>query len=220
MPKKVKGDYSTARGISFSKIQKLWTVSVKGQIISYHATEKEAIKAREKYLKENGLVDVKVKGGFKTITIEEKNRLKEKAKSKKKSSDIKSISPKSSLKKEIENSSKQKSAEKNTKPSYYDVFDKNKSTKDNKVKFVNGSKVKDNNKNKKVKVSDGNRVSKKNKSKSAKISKKKSSKYDGVYYEEGLFMWSAEVDGKHLGLFSSEKEAYEKREEYIKNKSN
>ena len=223
MPKKIKGVYSTARGISFSKIQKLWTVSVKGQIISYHASEKEAIKAREKYLKENGLVDVKVKGGFKTITIEEKNRLKEKAKSKKKSSDIKSISPKSSLKKEIEKSSSKHDSNNSNlnKPSYYDVVGTtNKSTKDNKVKVVKGSKVKDNNKNKKVKISNGNRVSKKNKSKSATISKKKSSKYDGVYYEEGLFMWSAEVDGKHLGLFSSEKEAFEKREEYIKNKSN
>ena len=32
-------------------------------------------------------------------------------------------------------------------------------------------------------------------------------------------MWSAEVDGKHLGLFPTEEEAYEKREEYIKNRS-
>ena len=32
-------------------------------------------------------------------------------------------------------------------------------------------------------------------------------------------MWSAEVDGKHLGLFPSEEEAHEKRKEYIKSKS-
>ena len=32
-------------------------------------------------------------------------------------------------------------------------------------------------------------------------------------------MWSAEVDGKHLGLFPTEEEAHEKRAEYIKNRS-
>ena len=82
VPNKVKGDYSKARGISFSKIQKLWSVSVKGQIISYHASENEAIKARKVYLKEHDLVDVKVNGGFKTISIEERNRLRAKSKEK------------------------------------------------------------------------------------------------------------------------------------------
>ena len=34
-----------------------------------------------------------------------------------------------------------------------------------------------------------------------------------------IMMWSAEVDGKHLGLFPTEEEAHEKRAEYIKNRS-
>ena len=118
--------------------------------------------------------------------------------------------------------------------SYYDLFksEDSKEEEKKKVKIVNGSKV-ESKSAKKVKVSGGNRVSKKHKSKSnsndkshskksksSGINKKKSSKYEGVFYEDGLFMWSAEVDGKHLGLFASEKEAYEKREEYIRNKSN
>ena len=281
MPKKVQGHYSKARGISFSKIQKLWSVSVKGQIISYHPSEDDAIKARKKYLKAHGLVDVKVKGGFKTITIEEKERLQEKArlKKEKKKEEIKTISSNSSLKNELKKdefkrikedskyskststsesqsgkSSRPKSDKSNDNLSYYDVFNKEENDKKNKVKVVNGSKVQKTKPTKKVKVSGGNRVSKRHKSKSSSksvsnaskktkpsssksasnvsnkskkskksksaINKKKSSKYEGVFYEEGLFMWSAEVDGKHLGLFSSEKEAYEKREEYIKNKSN
>ena len=281
MPKKVQGHYSKARGISFSKIQKLWSVSVKGQIISYHPSEDDAIKARKKYLKAHGLVDVKVKGGFKTITIEEKERLQEKArlKKEKKKEEIKTISSNSSLKNELKKdefkrikedskyskststsesqsgkSSRPKSDKSNDNLSYYDVFNKEENDKKNKVKIVNGSKVQKTKPTKKVKVSGGNRVSKRHKSKSSSksvsnaskktkssssksasnvsnkskkskksksaINKKKSSKYEGVFYEEGLFMWSAEVDGKHLGLFSSEKEAYEKREEYIKNKSN
>ena len=78
-------------------------MSVKGRIISYHATENEAIKARKEYLKENGLVDVKVKGGFKTITIAERDRLRAKAKEKKesKSKTIKSIDSKSNIKDEM-----------------------------------------------------------------------------------------------------------------------
>ena len=285
MPPKVKGHYSKARGISFSKIQKLWTASVKGHIISYYATEEEAIKARQKYLKEHDLVDVKVKGGFKTISLEEKAKLEEKARKKKENpkykEDIKTISATSSLKNELkkdeakkikENLNKHDSSDSvsssssdskvgsslgsksvssldskvasssgsvetktnQTKLSYYDVFKGEKDSKEDenkKVKIVNGSKVKSESA-KKVKVSGGNRVSKKHKSKnnsnvksnkkskSSAINKKKSSKYEGVFYEEGLFMWSAEVDGKHLGLFASEKEAYEKREEYIRNKSN
>ncbi|MBQ3472843.1 MAG: hypothetical protein IJH35_02050 [Methanobrevibacter sp.] len=224
MPRKIGGAYSKARGISFSKIQKLWTVSVKGQIISYHASENEAIKARKDYLKANDLVDVKVKGGYKTITIEERNRLRAKAKEKKEnrseSKPIKTISSKSSIKKEItkNNDFNNKSNKKSNKLDYAKEFE-NKS----KVKVKDGNKVSQEKENKKVKVSGGTRVSKNKSEKSKKsgstINKKKSSKYEGVFYEDGLFMWSAEVDGKHLGLFPSEEEAHEKREEYIKNRS-
>ena len=220
MPAKVKGDYSKARGISFSKIQKLWTVSVKGQIISYHATENEAIKARKEYLKENDLVDVKVKGGFKTITIEERDKLRAKAKNKSnkkenQSKSIKSIDSKSSIKEEINRNNG--SNKKSNKMDYAKEFD-NENRK--KVKVSDGNKVSKEKSNKKVKVSGGSRVSKDKSSKSEpSINKKKSSKYEGVFYEDGLFMWSAEVDGKHLGLFPSEEEAHEKRKEYLKSKS-
>jgi hypothetical protein len=231
-PKKVKGAYSEARGISFSQIQKLWSVSVKGQIISYHETENEAIKARKDYLKENGLVDVKVKGGFKTITLKERDRLREKAKEKSKDNKtkkIKTIDLKSSIKDEMANksdiskksgNSKSTSSKKSNKLDYAKEFEnENKS----KVKVKDGNKVSSEKATKKVKVNKGERVGK-NKSKKSKksqsaISKKKSSKYEGVFYEDGLFMWSAEVDGKHLGLFPSEEEAHEKREEYIKSSS-
>ena len=231
MAKKVDGVYSKARGISFSRIQKLWSVSVKGQIISYHATENEAIKSRKDYLKENGLVDVKVKGGFKTITLEERDRLraksKEKANKKTKSKTIKSIDSKASIKTELNKKSKIDSNKKSNKLDYGNEFNtENKS----KVKVVDGNKISSEEKTKKVKVSGGSRVSKNKSNKSSKnknnneksestINKKKSSKYKGVYYEDGLFMWSAEVDGKHLGLFPTEEEAHEKREEYIKNSS-
>ena len=232
MPKKVKGDYSKARGISFSKIQKLWSMSVKGQIISYHASENEAIKARKDYLKENGLVDVKVKGGFKTITLEERDKLrakaKEKANKKDKSKSIKSIDSKSSIKEEMakSTSSKDKGKKKSNKLDYGKEFNEENK---NKVKVIGGKKVSEQKETKKVKVRGGTRVSKnksngqkrsdKSKKPEALINKKKSSKYEGVFYEEGLFMWSAEVDGKHLGLFPSEEEAHEKREEYIKSSS-
>ena len=230
MPKKVKGDYSKARGISFSKIQKLWSMSVKGQIISYHSTENEAIKARKEYLKENDLVDVKVKGGFKTVTLDERDRLRAKAKenaSKKKNNTktIKTINSKSNIKEEMNKTSaksKDNDSKKKSKLDYGNEFnDQNK----NKVKVVGGKKVSTPEKTKKVKVRGGTRVSNKpngsNKSKKSEslINKKKSSKYEGVFYEDGLFMWSAEVDGKHLGLFPSEEEAHEKREEYIKSNS-
>ena len=216
MPRKIGGAYSKARGISFSKIQKLWTVSVKGQIISYHSTENEAIKARKDYLKANDLVDIKVKGGYKTITIEERDRLRAKAKEKKEnksaSKPIKSISSKSSIKDEI---SKNDDTLKKSKLDYAKEFENK-----NKVKVQDGNKVSKDKNNKKVKVSGGTRVSKSKSKKSlTTINKKKSSKYEGVFYEDGLFMWSAEVDGKHLGLFPSEEEAHEKREEYIKNRS-
>lgn len=242
MPKKVKGVYSKARGISFSKIQKLWSMSVKGQIISYHGSENEAIKARKDYLKENGLVDVKVKGGFKTITIKERDKLrakvKEKNKKKNKSKPIKSIDSKTSIKSELNklnesnksssNSSNKRNSNfqtKSNKLSYAKEFSNENKNKE-KIKVKDGKKISEEKSNKKVKLNKGSRVSKNNSKKSNKskksqssISPKKSSKYEGVFYEEGLFMWSAEVDGKHLGLFSSEKEAHEKREEYIKNRS-
>lgn len=71
---------------------------------------------------------------------------------------------------------------------------------------------------KKVKVKDGKRVSKSSKkSKTVKVNRK-ASKYEGIYYEEGLFMWSAEVDGKQLGLFESAEEAKKQRDQYLKNK--
>ena len=210
MPRKIGGTYSKSRGISFSKIQKLWSVSVKGQIISYHSTENEAIKARKDYLKQNGLVDVKVKGGYKTITIEERDKLRAKAKEKNenKSKPIKSIDSKSSIKDEI--------TQKSSKLDYAKEFENERK---NKVKVKEGNKVSSDKTNKKVKVSGGSRVSKKSKKSESAINKKKSSKYEGVFYEDGLFMWSAEVDGKHLGLFPSEEEAHEKRKEYIKSKS-
>ncbi|MBQ2961744.1 hypothetical protein [Methanobrevibacter sp.] len=212
MPRKIGGAYSKSRGISFSKLQKLWTVSVKGKIISYHSTENEAVKARKDYLKSNGLVDVKVKGGYKTITIEERDRLREKAKEKVNKSNvskpIKTIDSKSSIKDEIDKKDSK------SKLDYAKEFEnKNK----NKVKVQDGNKVSSEKAKRKVKVSGGAKVSK-SKSGSATIHKK-ASKYEGVYYEDGLFMWSAEVDGKHLGLFDTEEEAHKKREEYIKNRS-
>ena len=202
MPRKIGGAYSKARGISFSKIQKLWSASVKGQIISYHATENEAIKARKDYLKENDLVDDKVKGGYKTITLEERDKLrakaKENAKKTKSSKPIKSIDSKSSIKKEM---AKGNESNKKSKLDYAKEFKKD--NEKSKVKVENGNKVSSQKAKKKVKVSGGAKVSKSKKSEST-LSQKKSSKYEGVFYEEGLFMWSAEVDGKHLGLFPTE----------------
>ena len=233
-PKKVDGLYSKARGISFSKIQKLWSMSVKGQVISYHATENEAIKARKDYLKEHELVDVKVKGGFKTITLKERDKLRAKAandKKKTKSKPIKSIDSKSSIKKELNKSEKSsrkstKSKESNNKSNKLSYAEEFKNKDKEKVKVEDGKKVSKEKSGKKVKVSKGSRVSKNNsknsknsKKSESSLNKKKSSKYKGVFYEEGLFMWSAEVDGKHLGLFPSEEEAHEKREEYIKSRS-
>ena len=219
MPKKVNGVYSKARGISFSKIQKLWSMSVKGRIISYHETENEAIKARKDYLKENDLVDVKVNGGFKTITLEERDRLRAKAKEKKdtKSKTIKSIDSKSNIKKEMDKGTAKSKDDDYNKLDYGKKFNiENKK----RVKVSEGNKVSDEKTVRKVKVSEGSRVSKNKSDKSeSSINKKKSSKYEGVFYEEGFFMWSAEVDGKHLGLFTSEEEAHEKRQEYIKNRS-
>ena len=164
--------------------------------------------------------------------------MKAKEKKEKSAKIIKSIDSKSSIKDEINKN--MDSTKSSNKLDYANEFDnENKS----KVKVVGGNKVSAEKPKKKVKVTGGSRVSKNksnksysskksgsnnsnisnkskksNKSESA-INKKESSKYKGVFYEEGLFMWSAEVDGKHLGLFPSEEEAHEKREEYIKNRS-
>ena len=172
------------------------------------------------------MVDVKVKGGYKTITLEERDKLrakaKENAKKTKSSKPIKSIDSKSSIKKEI---AKTDNSNKKSKLDYAKEFkkgnEKNKvKVEKNKVKVENGNKVQKEKAKKKVKVSGGAKVSKsKSKKSDSTLSQKKSSKYEGVYYEEGLFMWSAEVDGKHLGLFPTEEEAHEKRAEYIKNRS-
>ena len=111
---------------------------------------------------------------------------------------------------------KSKDSNKKSKLDYAKEFKKD--TEKNKVKVESGNKVQKEKAKKKVKVSGGAKVSKSKKSDST-LSQKKSSKYEGVFYEEGLFMWSAEVDGKHLGLFPTEEEAHEKRAEYIKNRS-
>lgn len=213
LPPKVDGSYSKENGISFSRIQKLWTASVKGRLIAYYPSEKAAVKGRKKYLKAHDLVDIEVENGYRTISKKEHEALKSK------SSDASNSKSKNSL-----DSSKSKSSLKSSKSPdgiKQKSFENSKSKSANdsgktKVKVEKGSKV-SNKASKKVKVSGGNRVSKKSKSTSA-ISKRKSSKYEGVFYEEGLFMWSAEVDGKHLGLFSSEKEAHQKREEYLKSR--
>ena len=191
------------------------------------------------------MVDVKVNGGFKTISIEERNRLRAKSKekeikskSKKSKQSIKSIDSKASIKNEINksknlNNLSNKSSNKSKLNSNKSLTNDTKSKKSNKldyakefkkeneakVKVVGGNKVSKDKNNKKVKVTNGTRVSKKSKKSSSTINKKESSKFKGVFYEEGLFMWSAEVDGKHLGLFPTEEEAHEKREEYIKNRS-
>ena len=216
IPPKVDGGYSKENGISFSRIQKLWTASVKGRLIAYYPSEKAAVKGRKKYLKAHDLVDIEVENGYRTVSKKEYENLKSK-----------SLSDSKSKKESLESSNSRKASSKSS--SYQDGFKSksnenlkqksSKNSKKSKVKVEKGSKVSKNT-SKKVKVSGGQRVSKKKKSKSKTISKRKSSKYEGVYYEEGLFMWSAEVDGKHLGLlFSSEKEAHQKREEYLNSRS-
>ena len=112
--------------------------------------------------------------------------------------------------------SKGKDSNKKSKLDYAKEFKKD--DEKSKIKVEGGNKVSSQKAKKKVKISGGAKVSKSKKSEST-LSQKKSSKYEGVFYEEGLFMWSAEVDGKHLGLFPTEEEAHEKRTEYIKNRS-
>ena len=222
LPPKVDGGYSKENGISFSRIQKLWTASVKGRLIAYYPSEKAAVKGRKKYLKAHDLVDIEVENGYRTVSKKEYENLKSKSSLDSKSKNLKSKSKKESL--ESSNSSKSSSKSSGSSDGFKSKSNENLNPKSHensqksKVKVENGSKVSKNT-SKKVKVSGGQRVSKKKKSKSKTISKRKSSKYDGVFYEEGLFMWSAEVDGKHLGLFSSEKEAHQKREEYLNSRS-
>jgi len=277
LPPKVNGHYSKYNGISFSRIQKLWTASVKGQIIAYYNSEKAAVKGRNKYLKKHNLVDLKVKGGFKTITNDELDKIKSKNANENSKSNSKHI-------KSIKSTSNSKSHFKKSIKSSKDTSPKPEQPK-SKVKIINGSKVSNKPKNKTVKIQNGQRISKNkngknktisnksnhknknnsnnkntnnknninrnninknnknknnnrinknksqnkslgfkfnNKSKSnfkPNLSKKKSSKYEGVFYEEGLFMWSAEVNGKHLGLFESEQQAHEKRLEYLNRNS-
>ena len=216
------GGYSKENGISFSRIQKLWTASVKGRLIAYYPSEKAAVKGRKKYLKAHDLVDIEVENGYRTVSKKEYENLKSKSSLDSKSKNLKSKSKKESL--ESSNSSKSSSKSSGSSDGFKSKSSENlkpkssENSQKSKVKVENGSKVSKNT-SKKVKVSGGQRVSKKKKSKSKTISKRKSSKYDGVFYEEGLFMWSAEVDGKHLGLFSSEKEAHQKREEYLNSRS-
>ena len=222
LPPKVDGGYSKENGISFSRIQKLWTASVKGRLIAYYPSEKAAVKGRKKYLKAHDLVDIEVENGYRTVSKKEYENLKSKSSLDSKSKNLKSKSKKESL--ESSNSSKSSSKSSGSSDGFKSKSSENlkpkssENSQKSKVKVENGSKVSKNT-SKKVKVSGGQRVSKKKKSKSKTISKRKSSKYDGVFYEEGLFMWSAEVDGKHLGLFSSEKEAHQKREEYLNSRS-
>ena len=236
IPPKVDGGYSKENGISFSRIQKLWTASVKGRLIAYYPSEKAAVKGRKKYLKAHDLVDIEVENGYRTVSKKEYEKKSKNLKSKSKKESLESSnSSKSSSKisgssdgfKSKSNENLKQKSSKNSKKSKVKVekgskVSKNtskkqkssKNSKKSKVKVEKGSKVSKNT-SKKVKVSGGQRVSKKKKSKSKTISKRK----EGVYYEEGLFMWSAEVDGKHLGLFSSEKEAHQKREEYLNSRS-
>lgn len=178
--------YSDEEGISFSKINKMWTVSAKGVIVGYYPSEKDAIKMRDNYYKKHGLV-LKSKNNDGNNSLNADAKLN---KTKNNKTDIYSNTKTLKTKKSTSNNSKNKSS-----------------------KLDYGSKYKKSDKNK-VKVKDGKRVSKK--SKTVKV-KRKASKYEGVYYEEGLFMWSAEVNGKELGLFESAEEAKKQRDEYLKN---
>ena len=196
IPPKVDGGYSKENGISFSRIQKLWTASVKGRLIAYYPSEKAAVKGRKKYLKAHDLVDIEVENGYRTVSKKEYENLKSK-----------SLSDSKSKKESLESSNSRKASSKSS--SYQDGFKSksnenlkqksSKNSKKSKVKVEKGSKVSKNT-SKKVKVSGGQRVSKKKKSKSKTISKRKSSKYEGVYYEEGLL-------------------AHQKREEYLNSRS-
>ncbi len=185
--------YSDEEGISFSKINKMWTVSAKGVIVGYYPSEKDAILMRDSYYKKHGLV------------------LKSKNNDKNNSFGGNSISNKNkNVNNYISSSNKSVKNKKSTQNS--------KSKSKTKSKLDYGSQYKKTDKSpEKVKVKDGKRVSKSSKkSKTVKV-KRKASKYEGVYYEEGLFMWSAEVNGKELGLFESAEEAKKQRDEYIKN---
>ncbi|MDO5849825.1 MAG: hypothetical protein Q4P14_01295 [Methanobacteriaceae archaeon] len=182
------GKYSNHIGISFSKINKMWTVSAKGQIVGYCTSEKDAILMRDSYYKNHGLI-IKYKNNDKN------NQFNKKDNSNKFKNTGKDISSSNNNRK----SSKSSKNIKSEKLSYGSKYKKEKP---------------------KVKVQDGKRVSKLSKAKKDVKVNRKASKYEGVYYEEGLFMWSAEVDGKELGLFASEDEAKQKRDEYLKLRNN
>lgn len=177
--KNKKRGYSDYDGISFSKIHRLWTANVNGQIIGYYGSEKKALMAKKDYILSNNSKSTNVHKSKKTSI---------------KSKSTKNLS--------------------SNKLAYGNKFKK---SKNNVIESKSKSKLQSKNKNKIVKVINGSKV----KSKQNKIkSKKLASKYNGVYYEEGLFMWGAEVNGKQLGLFSSENEAYKTRQKYLKKSSN
>lgn len=180
------GKFSNHVGISFSKINKMWTVSAKGQIVGYYPSEKSAIKNRDVYYKKHG-IGIKYKNKQSNISF----------------GDITDSNKSNDSTKYMYGGSKNKKSS------------KIKSTKHNPSSKLNyGNQYK-----KSVKVKEGKRISKPSKKAKKSVDlKRKASKYEGIYYEENLFMWSAEVDGKELGLFASEKEAKQKRDEYIKNK--
>lgn len=182
-----KGRYSNHIGVSFSKINKMWTVSAKGVIVGYCTSEKDAVLMRDSYYKKHGLV-IKSKNNDKDNSFNDNNT----------SNKSKGFGGGISL----GNNNRKSSKSGNSK------------TKKSSDKLSYGSKYKK--EKPKVKVHDGKRVAKSSKKakKDVKVNRK-ASKYEGVYYEEGLFMWSAEVDGKELGLFASEAEAKQKRDEYL-----
>lgn len=187
-----KGKYSNHIGISFSKINKMWTVSAKGVIVGYCTSEKDAVLMRDSYYKKHGLV-IKYKNNNENNSFNDNSA----------SNKFKDVGEYISLGNNNRKSSK--SGISKTKKS---------SNSKSPDKLSYGSKYKK--EKPKVKVQDGKRVTKSSKKakKDVKVNRK-ASKYEGVYYEEGLFMWSAEVDGKELGLFASAEEAKQKRDEYL-----
>ncbi|MCQ2737897.1 MAG: hypothetical protein MJ224_04765 [archaeon] len=187
-----KGKYSNHIGISFSKINKMWTVSAKGVIVGYCTSEKDAVLMRDSYYKKHGLV-IKYKNNDKDNSFND-NSASNKFK------DVEEYIPlgnnnRKSSKSGISKTKKSSNSKSPDKLSYGSKYKKEKP---------------------KVKVQEGKRVTKSSKKakKDVKVNRK-ASKYEGVYYEEGLFMWSAEVDGKELGLFASAEEAKQKRDEYL-----
>ena len=126
IPPKVDGGYSKENGISFSRIQKLWTASVKGRLIAYYPSEKAAVKGRKKYLKAHDLVDIEVENGYRTVSKKEYENLKSK-----------SLSDSKSKKESLESSNSRKASSKSS--SYQDGF-KSKSNENLKQKSSKNSK--------------------------------------------------------------------------------